>query len=100
MIKPFIIVATLAASCAFPAVGTAETRTDTPRATSTTTSMRPLDPARRAWFVQAGSLIPGDRADPPRAPRRLVFSQAPRPPPPPPPGVDPQSLLFGDGGRV
>ncbi len=62
MIKPFIIVATLAASCAFPAVGSAETRTDIPRATSTT-NVHPLDPAKRAWLGQAVSHILGDDAD-------------------------------------
>ena len=58
MIKPLVIVATLAASCALPAAGSAQTRTDTTRATGVTT--RQLDPAKRAWLGQAVSHILGD----------------------------------------
>ena len=60
MIKHFIIVTTIAASCAMSATGQAATRASAHPTTNAT--VRQLDQAKRVWFGQAVSHILGDVA--------------------------------------
>ena len=62
MIKHLIVAASLTASCAFPVAGHAQTHAEPTHAVVATT-VRPLDPAKRAWLGQAVSHILGEDAE-------------------------------------